>query len=179
MNPLCEALNKVGGNNKRVYVGVKSQITGYSQSGTGDISGISMDLNGSVPFTLYKFIGKRDKNSGSFPVTVGENVNTYNHTAVMALYYSTSTELDTLDKLVNEDDVFVIMQGNDGKLMVYGIELGLNASAGEGGSGTILNDNTAYTLTLSGEQMKSPRYFNVTTGATLVQNLAYLDSIAV
>lgn len=179
LNPLCDALNKVGGANKRIYIGVKSQITGYSQLGNGDINSISMDNNGSVPFTLYKFTSKRDKNSGSFPLTIGENVNTFNHTVVTSLHHSTSTDLDTLEKLSNEDDVFAILQGNDGKLLVFGIDLGLNASAGEGGTGTVLNDSTAYKLTLSGEQMKAPRYFNVNASATLAQNLAYLDSIAV
>ena len=112
-------------------------------------------------------------------MTAGENVNTFNHTAMMELFYSTPTELLSIQKLCNADDLVVFMQMNDGKIIVLGLEIGLNASAAEGGTGTVLNDSTAYKVTLSGEQTIMPQYFNINgTVATLAQNIAYLDALS-
>lgn len=177
VNPTCEALNKVGGVDKTVYIGLKSNIS-YTVDSNGYVNSISMATSGSLPTYLYKFTGKRDKNNWAAPLTAGENVNTWNHTAMLALYYSTPTELDTIEKLCNADDVVVFMQGNDDKIVVLGLQKGLNASAGEGGSGTLLNDNTAYMVTLTGEQTTMPKYFRVNAAATLATNLAALDAIA-
>jgi hypothetical protein len=178
-NPSCSALNKAAGINARIWVTQQSQITGYSTNGTtNDISAIAMDIVSGVTGTLKKFIGKKFKNNASFPLTVGENVNTFLHTVAFAFYYSTSSELIVLQQLANADDLIAIVEGNDGKIQVYGIDLGLNASAGEGGTGTLLNDNTSYLITLSGEQLTTPRYFNTHPGATLAQNIAYLDGIS-
>lgn len=178
LNPGCDALNKAGGVDRRVWVGKKSNIT-YSIDTAGYVNSISMATIGSLPSYLYKFIGKRDKNSGAFPLTAGENVNTFNHTVILDLFYSTPTELGSIEGLSNSDDNVIFLQGNDDKIMVYGIEKGLNASAGEGGTGILLNDSTAYKLTLTGEQLHTPKYFSINGSvATITQNIAYLDAIS-
>lgn len=176
INPACDALNKVGGVNKRVWIGLKGNIT-YTTDSNGYVNTISMATSGSLATKLYTYTGKRDKNSFSFPLTAGENINTFNHTAMMMLYYSTPAELETLNQLANADDVVVFMEGNDEKIYILGLEKGLNASAGEGGSGVLLNDSTAYTLTLSGEQTKTPNIFRVNAAASLATNQAYLDAL--
>lgn len=178
LNPGCEALNKVGGVNKRVWVGLKANITTTTDN-AGYVNSVSMSTVGSFISYLYKFIGKRDKNSATWALTAGENVNTFNHTAIMELFYSTPTELLSIQKLCNADDLVVFMQMNDGKIIVLGLEIGLNASAAEGGTGTVLNDSTAYKVTLSGEQTIMPQYFSINgTVATLAQNIAYLDALS-
>jgi hypothetical protein len=96
---------------------------------------------------------------------------------MMALYYSTPSELETLNQLANADDVVVFMEGNDSKIYVLGLDKGLNATAGEGGSGILLNDSTAYMITLSGEQTKAPNMFRVNAAASLATNQAYLDAL--
>lgn len=177
IDPACDALNKVGGVNKRVWIGLKANIS-YTVDGEGYVTAITMGTSGSISTKLYKFIGKRDKNSFSFPLTAGENINTFNHTAVMQLYYSTPSDLEALNQLANSDDLVVFMQGNDDKIYVLGLDKGLNASAGEGGSGVLLNDSTAYTLTLSGEQTEAPRIFRTVEGASISTLTAYLDALA-
>jgi hypothetical protein len=96
---------------------------------------------------------------------------------MMMLYYSTPSELESLNQLANADDLVVFMEGNDNKIYILGLEKGLNATAGEGGSGILLNDSTAYTLTLSGEQTKTPNIFRVNAAASLATNQAYLDAL--
>ena len=178
LNPGCEALNKVGGVNKRVWIGLKANIT-KTEDTAGYINSISMGLVGSIASKLYKFIGKRDKNSAIWPISAGENVNTFNHTAIMDLFYSNPTELLAIQNLANADDCVVFMQTNDDKIIVLGVQNGLNGSAGEGGTGVVLNDSTAYKLTLSGEQTIMPQYFSINgSTATLAQNIAYLDALS-
>lgn len=176
INPACDALNKVGGVNKRVWIGLKGNIT-YTKDSNGYVNTVSMATSGSLPTKLYTFTGKRDKNSFAFPLTAGENINTFNHQAMMALYYSNPSELEALNQLANADDVVVFMEGNDEKIYVLGLEKGLNATAGEGGSGILLNDSTAYMITLSGEQTSAPNIFRVNAAASLATNQAYLDAL--
>jgi|APFre7841882793_1041355.scaffolds.fasta_scaffold02779_4 hypothetical protein len=177
INPACDALNKVGGVNKRVWIGLKSNIS-HTIDSNGYVSAITMGNVGSISSKLYKFIGKRDKNSFAFPMTAGDNINTFNHTAVMQLYYSNPSELETLNQLANADDMVVFMEGNDEKIYVLGLGKGLNATAGEGGSGTLLNDSTAYTMTLSGEETTAPKIFRTVAGASIATLTAYLDNLS-
>jgi hypothetical protein len=178
LSPDCDALNKVGGVNKRVYIGLKNNIT-TSVDTAGYVNSISMATVGSLASKLYKFTGKRDKNSAMWPITAGENVNTFKHTAVLELFYSNPTQLLSIQSLINSDDCVVFMQQNDGKIICLGLEIGLNASAAEGGTGTLLNDTTGYKITLSGEQTIMPQYFSINgANATLAQNLAYLDNLS-
>ena len=155
IDPACDALNKVGGVNKRVWIGLKSNIS-YTIDSNGYVSAVTMGNVGSIASKLYKFIGKRDKNSFAFPMTAGDNINT----------------------LANADDMVVFMEGNDEKIYVLGLGKGLNASAGEGGSGILLNDSTAYTMTLSGEETSTPKIFRTVAGASISTLTAYLDNLA-
>lgn len=178
LNPNCDALNKVGGANKRVWIVQKSKLS-FTVDTAGYINSLALAVIGSIPAQLFRFYGKRDKNNATWPVTAGENINTFNHIAVMSLYYSTPSDLIAIQNLVNADDVIVFMQTNDNKIIVLGSDLGLNASAGEGGTGTVLNDSTAYVVTLSGQQSIIPLYFSINgTIATIAQNTAYLDSLS-
>lgn len=178
LHPNCDAVNKVGGVNKRVWIGKKDNIS-VAYDNAGFVNNVSMSILGSIPAKLYKFIGKRDKNSATWAMTAGDNVNTFNHTAILDLFYSNPTELLSIENLCNSDDLVVFMQGNDDKIIVLGLPNGINASAGEGGTGILLNDSTAYKVTLSGEQMVMPKYFSENgTTATLAQNIAYLDAIS-
>ena len=175
IDPNCAALNKQGGINKRVWIGQLSQLTGYTLDVNGYVNTITLGLVSSIQQTLKKFIGKKFKHAATFEGEIGENVNTVNQSVALALYYSTPAERQAIESLYNADDVFIAVEGNYGGIEIYGIELGLNASALTGGLQTLLNDNTATILTLSGAQLGLPKQFK--TG-TLAQDIAYLDAIS-
>ena len=175
IDPNCDALNKRGGINKRVWVGQLSQLTGYTTDVDGYVDSVTLSVISSVQQTLKKFIGKKFKHAATFEGVIGENVNTVNQSLALSLYYSTPAEREAIEALFNADDVFAFVEGNYGGIEVYGIDLGLNASALTGGLQTLLNDNTAVILTLSGEQETLPKQFK--TG-TLAQDIAYLDGIS-
>jgi hypothetical protein len=179
VNPSCDAQNKVGGINKRVWIGQLNMLNA-SASYTEDVNGYVNSLNllsvASIPYTLKKFIGKKSKNSTTNEVVVGENTNTVNQSTILALYYSTPTEREAIEALINADDVFVAVQGQYGGIEIYGLDFGLNCTAGTGGLGALLNDNTAFVVTLSGEQLGLPKQFLV--GGTLANTITYLEGIS-
>ncbi len=189
LDPSCEALKKFGGLAKRVWVGQLSQLDGYTVNDTTlDIE--TLEMVSSPQATLKKFIGRKLKSSYTTPIEVGENINVFNQTVNLVLYYLTSLEKSAIEALVNAEDLFVIVESLAGVIEVFGIDTagsgttsddplgGLNASAGDGGSGVLLNDSTAFTVTLSGQHRIISRNFNVSTSATLAQNVAYLDAIS-
>lgn len=190
LDPTCDALKKHGGLAKRVYVGQLSQLEGYTvNEDTLDIETLDMALNGSSDYTLKKFIGKKLKHNATTPVEVGENINVFNQTVALVLFHFTSLEKAAIEELVNAEDLFVLVETFGGQIEVYGIDTegsensedplgGLNCSAGEGGTGTALNDPTQYTVTLSGQHRIMCRIFNISSTATLAQNIAYLDAIS-
>lgn len=187
LDPVCGAIQKFGGLNKRVWIGQLSQLDSYTvNTNTLDIQSFSMALNGSISYTLKKFIGKKFKNNKTEEVQVGENVNTILQSVNLVLYHLTSKDKQAIEELINAEDVFVFAQNNADQIEVYGIDTestgsddpigGLNCSAGSGGTGTVLNDPTAFTITLSGEHRILSRIFNTQVGATLQQNINYLDA---
>jgi hypothetical protein len=180
IDPSCDALNKVGGINKRVWVGQLSMLDNpkYTEDADGYIATIEMATISSVVQELVTFSGKKFKNSTANEVVVGENVNTINQQVTLALYYTTPTEREAIESLINADDVFVCVEGNYGRIEIYGIDLGLNCSAGSGGLGALLNDNTAFIVTLSDEQLTLPKQFRSATNSTLSADIAYLDGIS-
>lgn len=188
LDPTCDALKKLGGLAKRVYIGQLADLDSYTvNDDTLDIQALVMVA--SPASTLKKFIGKKLKHSVTTPVEVGENINVFNQTAVLVLYHFTSLEKAAIEELVNVEDAFVLVETFAGQIEVYGIDTngiadsddplgGLNTSAGDGGTGVALNDPTAFTLTLSGQHRIMSRIFNVSPTATLAQNIAYLDAIS-
>lgn len=174
----CAALDKVGGVKPRVWVGQLSQldeVTPYTEDGDGYIDAINF-ASASPAYGLHKFVSKKEKHNGNTELVVGENVNTFNQQANLVLYHSTPEHREAIEQLINAEDVFVIFQTQAGQLEVYGITQGLNASAGNGGTGVVLNDSTAFSLTLAGEQLGLPKLF--LTGGSLAASITYLDSIS-
>lgn len=188
LDPTCDALKKLGGLAKRVWIGQLSELDSYTvNDDTLDIQALVMVA--SPPSTLKKFIGKKLKHSVTTPVEVGENINVFNQTAVLVLYHFTSLEKAAIEELVNVEDAFVLVETFAGQIEVYGIDTngiadsddplgGLNTSAGDGGTGVALNDPTVFTITLSGQHRIMSRIFNTSPTATLAQNIAYLDALS-
>lgn len=191
LNPTCDAIKKFGGLNKEVWIGQLSQLDSYTvDSNTLDIKSFSMALDGSVSYTLKKFVGQKFKNNKTEEVQVGENVNTVLQSVNLVLYHFSSRDKQAIEQLINAEDVFVFVRNNADQIEAYGIDTestgsddpigGLNCSAGTGGTGALLNDTTYFTITLSGEHRIISRIF--TTDPTkqakdsLAANIAYLNA---
>jgi hypothetical protein len=180
INPNCEATRKPGGLNKRVYVGLLSDLASVT-FGTGNIvSALSFNDDAG----LVKFIGKREKHNTAMTLEVGENFNLRNHAVNLVAYYNTSAELEALDQLIDVEGAFMIAETNSGEIEVWGMNIGSNfanfglkASAIEGGSGTAIVDSNIYTLSMTGNHENLQAYFKSSPTATLAENLAILDAL--
>jgi hypothetical protein len=180
INPNCEAIRKPGGLNKRVYVGLLSDLASVT-FGTGNIvSALSFNTDAG----LVKFIGKREKHNTAMTLEVGENFNLRNHAVNLVAYYNTSAELEALDQLIDVEGAFMIAETNSGEIEVWGMNIGSNfanfglkASAIEGGSGTAIVDSNIYTLSMTGNHENLQAYFKSSPTATLAENIAILDAL--
>lgn len=174
----CNALNKIGGVKKRVWVGQLSQLAAvpYTTDSDGYVDTIAF-ATASPTYGLHKFVGKKSKHNGTYELTAGDNVNTFNTSAILVLYHYTPDDRSAIENLINADDLFCLFETEAGQIELFGITQGLNASAGTGATGVALQDSTAFTLTLSGEQLSMPKLF--LNGGTLADSITYLDGISV
>jgi len=182
INPDCEATRKPGGLNKRVFIGLLSDLA-TAVFGTGNLMSAITFSSGKG---LVKFIGKREKHNSTMAFEAGENFNLRNHGINLLAYYNTPEELEALDGLIDVEGVFVIVETNSGELEVWGMNkganfanFGLKTSAFDGGSGTAILDSNVYTLGLTGNHENLQLYFASTPTATLAENIAILDALTI
>jgi hypothetical protein len=71
----------------------------------------------------------------------------------------------------------VFFETDNGEIEIYGLENGLYATALTGNTGEQMQDDTAFTFTLSGLQTSLPKYFLY--GGSLATSIAYLDNIGI
>lgn len=132
---------------------------------------------------LTQWVGKKDKNSAGVEIEVGENVNIRNQTVTPIVYYETAEELSYLDALIDQEQVFSIVETVAGSLEVFGINkvnfgsFGLKSSALSLVSGVLLNDSTAGTLTLTGGLTNLQLQYN--PAVSLATNIAALDALSI
>lgn len=143
--------------------GVVIRALNFAQSGSG--------------YALQTFETKAERNSFGTEVEIGTNFNARNNNAVLGLYAFTQGELDAIDTLLDVDDTVVIMQDNNGRLVVIGSEEGAKLSAATTTSGVLKQDDNVISVTLTANESKLPRIFKSAEGATLAQDIAYLNSI--
>lgn len=180
LDPSCAALKKKGGLKKRVWIGSYDNVVTVLDDTTGYIDGVSM-VSASPANKLYKYIGKKLKHNGAFEGQVGENTNVINQNLNLVLYAYTPAEREAIEKLFNSEEVVAFVETEAGQIELWGYETGLTASALTGGSGTALNDSTAITITLSGQQDTLPKVVVIDDASSATSDLestiAALDAL--
>ena len=188
INPNCDATRKAGGLNKRLYVGLLSDLTAVT-FGTGNlVTGFTFAAGKG----FVQFIGKREKHNSVMALEVGENFSLRNHGVNLVAYYNTADELAALDSNIDVEGVFTVVETNSGELEVWGVNkganfanFGLKASAIDGGSGTAIVDSNVYTLSLNGNHENLQLYFqgppagSPPVALTLAANIAILDGLTI
>lgn len=177
----CAALKKRGGANKRVWIGALDDIASVTKDGTSHkLTAVTMESGKK----LYSWSGKPYKNAGRYELVAGENVNIVKHFVDLEIFHETQLDRDAIDELIDAEDLVVFMQNNAGQIEVYGLDIeagpptepegGLKMESGTGGTGKVLNDNTAFVCTLSGDVSHLPYIFESTDLAT---SIAALDAL--
>jgi hypothetical protein len=177
LDPTCAALKKIGGVDRRVWIGELEDISDLTISGH-EITAITL----TETKTLKKFIGRREKNSAGFEVAVGENANIRTQNVNLVLYHKLAADKAAIDELIDVEGAFVFAEEANGSITAWGIDttnyenFGLKCSAGTGTTGTVLNDPTASTITLSGGHTNMELVFD--ESATTDANIAVLDALS-
>jgi len=180
INPNCEATRKSGGLNKRIWIGLLSDLTSVV---FGTVGNMVTAFTFATDKGFVKFIGKREKHNAVMSLEVGENFSLRNHGVNMVAYYNTPEELEALDSLLDVEGAFMVVETNSGELECWGLNkganfanFGLKASAIDGGSGTAIVDSNIYTLSMSGNHENLQLYFkSVPATSTLAEDIAILD----
>jgi hypothetical protein len=172
----CESIAQVGGVNKRVWITQLSQIDTTTKDNDGYVDTITMGVDSSSnDYKLITVTGKKFTHSGTVEGVIGENANFINQSAILKIYTDNPAQRAALAKLYNSEELVVFFETESGKIEIYGLDKGLEASALAGGTGTALQDDTGITLTLSGEQRTLPDYF--LSGGSLATSISYLDAL--
>lgn len=181
LDPSCEALKKLAGVNKRVWIGQIDDIDTITFGVDGEITAFTL----LATKTLKAFIGKKEKHQGTYELTAGETINLFNQSVVLALYFESDIERKAINELVNVEDMFVFIETNSGVIETYGIansttlgydNFGLKATAGTGnGTGVLINDETTYRVTLSGNVPNLPMLYK--PASPLASVIADLDAL--
>lgn len=150
----CDALDKIGGVDKTLYVGNLDEIT-FTTNVAGYIDSVTLETSPSA--SLYKFVGKTKKNNSTVELQVGENTNTWKQAVIAKLYYFFPSERAAIDALVNADDLVFFIQTESGLFEVYGWAKGVRAEAATGANGILIQDDTSLTVTISGEEKELPK----------------------
>lgn len=177
INPGCEALQKEGGIDKRIYVGEVADIATLTIGSDGEITAFA--LSGGK--TLKLFISKKMKQAGRDElVTSEEGPAIWKHSVDLVHYWFTPEELLQIENLCKADDLFCIVEQNNGQLRAYGLaksqydSFGLRAESNAGTTGIQLNDDTSDKTTLSGNIKNKPLIYSTQT--TLAAMITELDN---
>lgn len=171
--PDCDTLKKKGGVKKKVWAIAHGTAT-YTLDGDGYVDTVTLPTT-SPATTLKVYSGKKSKNNGVITGEVGENTNSIKQDLNLILFADTPEEREGIEKLFYSEELDLFIQREDGKIELWGYNDGLLPSALAGGTGTLLNDSTAYTITLSGSQDNLPKVCKF--GATTQDDVDYLNAL--
>jgi len=179
LDPECEALDKIGGNNKTVYFGNLDEMT-FTTNVAGYIDSIVMST--SPVGLLYKFVGKTKKNNATSELQVGENTNTWKQAVLAKLYFYYPAERAAIEALATADDLVAIIQTESGLFEVYGWTKGIRAEAATGANGILIQDDTSLLVTISGEEVALPKVLQLDTALPgeddyIQENTTALDAL--
>lgn len=170
LDPSCEALDKIGGVNKTLYVGNLSELTFTTNVG-GYVD--SVILTSSPAAYLYKFVGKTKKHLTKNELQVGTNSNTWKQSVVAKLYYYFPDERAAIDALKDADDLVFFVQMESGLYEVIGWSKGARCESASDTSGALIQDDTSMTITISGEETELPKVLQL--GAALPGDATYIS----
>ena len=182
INPDCASTRKPGGLNKRMYIGLLSDLTAVT-FGTGNLASA---FTFAAEKGFIKVVGKREKHNSVMALEVGDNFSLRNHGINLVIYYNTALELEAIESLIDVEGAFIVVETNSGELECWGVNkganfanFGLKASAIDGGSGTAIIDSNIYTLAMNGNHENLQLYFRSTESSTLAEDIAIIEALVV
>lgn len=174
-DPSCAALQSVAGVRDYFYFARRSDITAAPQT-AGTVTALTTT-------NFYKFGGRKFQNSGKNDLAKSDiGKSRIKQSFVFRVYYRSQADRTAIEQLLLAEDLVIVSPNNDNLIEVYGLSLGLSPVTGTGGTGTKLEDDNTFLITLEGDEPKLPAIFNTVTtptneAADYLTNIAYLDAL--
>lgn len=178
VNSTCEAEAKVGGINKRIFVGQISNIDSTVIDFTdGAVSAFALTSGK----TLKMFISDRFMQAGSDELVPNEfGRPNWKHMVDFVHQWWSQEDINALEQLARAKQLFCIIETNNGQFFVYGLgntvlgydNFGLKAETQTGTTGIKLADDVTGKTRLSGEVPNKPMLYKPNqAGATTAEEL--------
>ena len=179
INTNCQKEGKVGGINKRIFVGdvndIDSGVLDFDADGAVDAFALTS------PGTLKMFVSDRFLQAGRDELVVNEfGPPVWKHAVDFVHMYWDQEDIKTLEQLARAKQLFVIVETNNGQFIVFGLgnttlcydNFGLKAEVQTGTTGVKISDDVTGKTTLSGEVPNKPMLYKpLQAGATTAQEL--------
>lgn len=150
----CDALRRVGGVNKRAYIGNIDDVEGY----TTDVDGCITAITFVAATGLYEFDSRKSSHSGGYtPQIGGEGGNKfYNHDVQLKLFSDSCAEDGILEELLVASTI-IILETNNREFKLYGGFNGMDQTGGSQNSGQAAASDISDTLIFTGEESDLPK----------------------
>lgn len=177
----CASLIKVGGLDKRFYLGTVDDIATVTFGAAGINSVLTLVFKEDKGLVQYS--GDADGHSATNQMEAGANVNIRNHIVNANLGIDNANDLGTLDDMLDKKRLFAIVETRAGQLEVYGLNkvnfdsFGMKPTAIDLPTGVLLNDSTRATFTLTGGLTNLKLIYK--PAQSLSANITELDGLSI
>jgi hypothetical protein len=156
----CEDVLRVGGVGRTFWVGYLSDLdTPFDLSQSADITAIDFAAYGG----LYRFDGRKFSHSYSVDIAVAAGGNkSFTHTFNGKVLSKSTQDNLTLKQLALADDIFIIVDDNNGGFALLGAGNGLSVTTQSKASGQTGDSDTSTNITLVGSETTQELVLNVT-----------------
>lgn len=167
----CDALKRVGGINKRVWL---FNMTDLSTPIVALTDGYVTNIPLTTYQTLYKIEGAKFAHSFEINEQRSDEGNVQWEHKLMLKVVNTDPTMDAILEDLTTSEVGAIVQTNNNEFLILGAQNGLSATESKIGSGQKSGDSSASTVTLTGnEQSIYKRLLRTDVNSTL----AYLEAM--
>lgn len=168
----CDDVLRVGGLGRTFWVGYLSDLdTPIPLTQLADISVLDFGAYGG----LVRFDGRKFSHSYTVELvsTAGGN-KSFRHTFTPKVLSKTTADNLTLKQLALADDIFIVVDDNNGGYAILGGGNGLSVDSTSKTSGTTGDSDSSTTITLTGSETTQELILNIGGAAT---TLAYIENL--
>ena len=180
LTPSRCALKRIGGIDKRIFVGSLSDVAGFTTNTAGEIITLVMKTGKQ----LYALVGKPYEGNHNTNFADNPNATLYEQTVNFISYVDTQQEKNAIELLRDQDDLFVIVMNNYGRFEAFGLvgmegrpAQGLRITGGGHGIEAAAGGGSGTPLTFTGTESRLPVYTNFADDAAL--EVEYLEALLI
>lgn len=152
----CDALNRLGGLAKNIYLLNWEADDGTRVTATrDDVNCVVSDIT-PPDACIYEFCSRKDSHSANWTYVINEGAPTFiQHNVIMKVYATDPCEREFFNQLSNSTVVAIVETRNE-EFLIYGLKNGLTVSEGTQDYGNVAGTDIGAIVTLTGEEVEVP-----------------------